>query len=373
MMKKWLASLAAGLAVALATVSPVLAQGHGGHGGGGGHGGQGGQNSSQRISGVVSNLQTTTTGSTFTLLGEDRRTVTVTTTASTVITNRADSSTATLVNGLHVSVVGTRTTNSSGITATAIVVDNTVFGIVSNLQVTETGYAFDLLYARNQTLHIVTDSATTVTNASDGSAATLTEGQKVKVTGAYELANGGFVADSIVVDDRQRVARASGVISNLQTADGVSTFTLRDRSRSVTVTTTATTTITNFSDNSPATLANGQNVHVSGSYDEATRTLTATSVVVNDRRPPTQNQFVQGEILSIDAANNSFVVSVRGACVHTNATTVTVTVSDATVFTTRSGATITLADLAVGNQVKAEGAFDATTQTLAAVKVTVNR
>ena len=324
--------------------------------------------------GEVVSLQPSATGSTFVLQGGLKHSITVLTTSTTTITNQADKSAASLGNGLTVSVKGTYDSSTNEVTATSILVGSSVIGIVSNLQVESAGDTFTLTTANGDTLNIVMSATTTVKNWSNGSTATLSEGQQVQVTGKYGSSSLTFATTAIVINDKKPVAKNVGTVANLQTTTDGSTFTLQGaRGGSVSVVTTATTSVINFSDNSAATLANGQTVCLSGSYDDTTKILTATSIVVKDNKPQSNKQSASGVIVSIDATAKTLVVTVKASNVQPTATTITIAVTSSTVYRTGKGKTFAFTDLTVGATVLAEGTFDATTQTLTATAICISK
>ncbi len=359
----------AGLLLLLVLPSVTFAAGPhgqgGGHSQGSPHGGQG-----QGLFGTVTNLQTTAAGVSFTLYGDAQHSLTVTTTSATAITDHATGAAATLFNGVQVKVKGTLDTTGTTLASTVILVDDSVRGSVSSLQITGTGFTFDLTDPAGQKITVSTGSTTLILSGSTGTATALAEGQRVCVFGTYDLTTKVYTAIKIIVQDRVPVAGGFGTIANLLTTNGVSTFTLQgEHGNSVNVVTTAATKISSFSDNSTAALANGQNVCVKGNYDSATQILTATSIVVNDRQPPHSGAFAEGSVGSVDTTAGTLSLTVKKSSFTPTSTAITVTLLSTTIIRDSRGRKINLASVTVGANAKAEGTFDATTQTLTALEV----
>jgi hypothetical protein len=358
------------LAVLLAAILPgsVLAQkGHGPS--------NGGRNSSQgsMLIGTVSSLQATATGSSF-VLQDGRNTLTVLTTSATTITNASDGSTATLADGLKVGVKGTYDTAAQTLTATSVVVNNRFIGTVSNVQITDAGYTFDLTTGKSQVIAVTATAAVPVKKASDGSTTAVAEGLQVQVTGIYDATASTLTPTAIVVNDVKPAAHRFGVVANLQTTATGFTFDLTDKKgATLAVATMVTTKILLFSDNSTTTLANGQNVCVSGAYDTTTKVLTATSVIVNDKATPSACLYVAGTVASIDTTAGALVLTLQSSNVQPTGTTVTVKVTSSTVYKAGKGSKASLSAITVGAGIKAKGTFDATAQTLTATEVTLGK
>ena len=328
----------------------------------------------QGLGGTISDLTKTSTGASFTLSDPRGGGFTVTTTTATAITRESDGTVVTLANNLKVRVSGQVDKTTKTVTATAIVVDDSLQGTVGNLVIAATGAAFDLTDGKGIVTSIATTTSTAVVNESNTGRAILTEGQTVRLIGAIDATTGLYTATKIVVNDRSPVACDFGKISNLATVSGVSTFTLTYKNGStVSVATTATTKITNFSDNSVATLANGQGVFVQVAYDATTKILTATSVVVNDGKPKKTGDSASGTVASITVSSSSLSLTVTKASVTPTSTAIQVFVTSSTIIRDARGKKITLSDLTVGAKIKVGGTFDATTQTLTAVSVSVSK
>ena len=379
-MKKTFILLAALLA--LGTTTMALAQrggpsgppppgGHGGPSGGkGGPGGPpsgGGQHKPSEIGGTVAALAAD--GSSFTIAGPKNTTITVKVSSTTTIKNESDKSAATLANGQNVDIIGTFDSTGLILTATSILVDDykpTFFGTVSALAAD--GSSFTLTDAHKHTITVDVTTTTTIRNASDKSAATLANGDNVAVTGTLDTAGTMLTATAIVVDDHKPTF--FGTVSALA-ADG-SSFTLTGpRNQAATVTVSATTTITNHSDGSVATLANGQNVLVTGSLDAAGTTIAASAIVVDDRKPPVALSQAIGTIASLDSTAQTFTLTVTKATFKPTGTTITVVTTAKTSYAGHKGK-LTFADLKTGASVYVVGTFDATTQTLTATCISVN-
>ncbi len=372
-MKKTIFLLSA--ALALTTTTVALAQ-HGGSSKGdkGGKGGKGGPTESARIGGVVSALAAD--GSSFTLTVSGGKTVTVNVGAKTTITNESDKSAATLADGQEVDVTGSFDTTGKIFTATAVVVDDqnpeprNYFGAISALAAD--GSSFTLTGPKSETATVNVGAKTVVTNLTDGSAATLANGQKVLVTGVIDSTGKIITASAIVVDDRKpKPYTYFGAVSALA-ADG-SSFTLTgEHKKTATVNVTSATTITNYSNGSAATLANGQNVAVTGTVDSTGKVITASAIVVDDRKPPVKLQSAEGTILSLDATSQTFVLTVKHSNLKPTGATITVIATAATVYSGKKGV-LTFADLTAGAVIEVAGAFDAATQTLTATRIEIEK
>src|SRR5437870_1890645 len=96
------------LAITLLSVLPGLALANGKNKQSA-HGGSNAPYQPQLI-GTVTNLQSAASGSTFTLQGDPKHSLSVVTTSTTTITNQSDNSAASLGNGLTVAVKGTQNT-----------------------------------------------------------------------------------------------------------------------------------------------------------------------------------------------------------------------------------------------------------------------
>jgi len=160
---------------------------------------------------------------------------------------------------------------------------------------------------------------------------------------------------------RRRDCRPVGTVANL--VAGASFDLQGPRGSTIHVVLNDQTTITSASGSS-GTLANGQHVFVEGTYDSTTRTITATSVRIDDRADQPQFQAAKGTVASV--SGNSFTVTVDHAHHFTpTGGTITVTTDANTVFR-RGRTTATLADATAGTTVLVGGAFDDATQTLTA-------
>lgn len=98
-------------------------------------------------------------------------------------------------------------------------------------------------------------------------------------------------------------------------------------------------------------------------------TLAVNAKVVRDvslaKKPEAPHGAVHGAIASIDAANSTFVITMKG-----NATT-TVKVDTSTALM-KEGSAVLFSVLAVGDRVEVKGTFDAQTNVLTATKIVIN-
>lgn len=168
------------------------------------------------------------------------------------------------------------------------------------------------------------------------------------------------------IGGKQRTGHLRGTITGL-TATG---FTLQGPDgRTVAVTLTSTTTLGSGADGTALTLANGQSVVVEGDFDAATRTVTATSVTLDDGTSH-QHQHAGGTVASVNTGASSFVLTVeRADGFQPTGGTITVQTDANTRFDKGRHQQGSLADVVVGNAVHVDGAFDTATQTLTAKSV----
>ena len=83
---------------------------------------------------------------------------------------------------------------------------------------------------------------------------------------------------------QHRPSEIGGLVSALA-ADGSSFTITGPKKQAITVQVTATTTVKNESDKSAATLANGEEVDITGTFDSTGTILTATAILVDDFKP----------------------------------------------------------------------------------------
>ncbi|KAG8526089.1 uncharacterized protein KY384_000081 [Bacidia gigantensis] len=241
-------------------------------------------------------------------------------------------------------------------------------GAVSNLAVD--GSSFTLTGPRGETVTVDVTSATTIKNASDGSTATLANGEDVFIAGKFDKTDKVLTATAIVVDDHKPQPHGYfGSVTSLA-ADG-SSFTLTGpRKETLAVTVSSATPITNYSDGSVAILADGENVLVTGTLDTTGKTLAAASIVVDDRKPPTQLQLAAGTILSLEAKNETFLLTVAKANFKPTGITINVVTTATTAYGGPKGK-LMFADLKAGAKVQIAGTFDAASQTLTATRIEI--
>lgn len=176
------------------------------------------------------------------------------------------------------------------------------------------------------------------------------------------------VGDHAGPDDSSRCRGEDneGTVSGLS-ATG---FTLTGKGLPVVVTTDANTTVFGGS----GTLANGQHVKVRGVFSASSRTLTATSVKIEDGSGHDGKPEVRGTVATIGTASIYLTVDHADDFLPTSAT-VHVAFGANAEFRGAHGATLTqaafLAALTTGEAVEAEGAYDAASNTLAATRLKV--
>ncbi|MBC7526583.1 MAG: DUF4382 domain-containing protein [Chthonomonadaceae bacterium] len=170
-----------------------------------------------------------------------------------------------------------------------------------------------------------------------------------------------------------------GTVSGITGTSPTLTFTLtRGRGQTISVTTTASTSLYGTT-----TLAEGSIVEVTGTLDTTAQTLVATAVEVRPTTDPeiehsgTCAPHVSGTATALDATAGTFTVTttrVRGFT--PTSTTVNVVTTGTTVYRADHGATETQAAfftaLATTPNVRVEGTYDATTNTLTATSLQVN-
>jgi hypothetical protein len=167
-----------------------------------------------------------------------------------------------------------------------------VEGNVSNLVA---GSGFDLQLRGGQMVHVIINGDTVIWNHHAGTVATLANGQKVQVKGSVDATTLTVTATSVRVEDRrggggddEAGPEAEGTITSIDAATKSFVIRLEEAEHitpggSVTIKTDATTVFdkrhfdgaVSFSD-----LATGQRVEATGTFDAATRTLTAKRVEI---------------------------------------------------------------------------------------------
>ena len=141
------------------------------------------------------------------------------------------------------------------------------------------GTSFDLVGENGRILHVALSPATTVINGSTGLAATLANGQEVRVEGAFDTLAQSVVATSVIVRDgtESEHQRVHGTVLSVDTA--ASTFVLTvDHAEGLAP--TAGTIIVATKDLSGVTV--GISINAEGKFDPATQTLTADSLFEGD-------------------------------------------------------------------------------------------
>lgn len=252
--------------------------------------------------------------------------------------------------------------------------------------------------APTQTFNLIDDdhlvavmtSASTVIFNSDGSATpALAEGQKVEVRGAFDTAQNALIADSIKIkvgtDANHDLPRVEGAASSIDKTLFTFVVTI-DEAHGFQPSATTVNVVTNSStvffvhDGASlsqadffAALADGNSVHVAGSYDAASNTLTATRVRLEDGdggddhhsdvEGPSSNALPDPGTLDITAHEWEGMNIASGTVVHvvTNAST---QFNDGAMTSAQW-----FAALAAGQAVEAEGNFDSASSTLTALKI----
>lgn len=168
-----------------------------------------------------------------------------------------------------------------------------VRGTVSSLLA---GTSFTLTGPQGKSITVLITDATTITNAKDGSAATLADGQRVFVEGSFDAETSTLAATSVVVDDHEMVGPPPMVMGAIGSIDSeAKSFTLtvehamgfQPTGGTITVVTNAE---TMFPKNrrelgSFADLTADARVRVVGTFDEATQTMNAKAVQLNQGLP----------------------------------------------------------------------------------------
>ena len=152
-----------------------------------------------------------------------------------------------------------------------------------------------------------------------------------------------------------------GTVSGLA-ADGGSFTITGPHKETATVDVTTTTTIKNESDKSVATLANGEDVDVTGSFDKTGKIFTATAILVDDKKPEPQGFF--GSVSNLAADGSSFTLT------GPRKETATVTLTATTPITNYGDGGV--ATLANGENVLVIGALDSTGKIIAAASIVVD-
>lgn len=163
------------------------------------------------------------------------------------------------------------------------------------------------------------------------------------------------------------IGHLDGTVANL--VAGTSFDLQNGNGRTIKVLLSSATTVVSGQTGSAVALANGQSVHVEGTFDPAAQTVTATMVTLNDYTS-TQHERATGTVASVNASAGSFVLTVnRADGLQPTSGTITVQTSTTTQVL-KSGHTVgTIADVTAGATVDTSGTFDATTQTLTARSV----
>ncbi len=323
-------------------------------------GGPKGKGSSSKVTGVVADLATDS--SSFTLQCDKGKTVSVLVTSSTTITKASDGATTTLANGYPVTVSGTQDSTTKAVTASTIVVNDKktnvkVCGSVTSLA--SDGSGFTLQMGGSQTLAVTVSSSTTITNLSDGSTATLADGQRVQVAGVYDPIAKSCAASAIVVNDIKPTVTVFGTTSGLA-SDGASFTLTDDAGNTLTVTISSSTTVTKESDSSGTLVTGGVYVKVTGALETTTNTVAATTILICDVQPTVT---VRGVVSNLASDSTSFTIKCH------KGSTVTIAVGSATITKKSTGATTTLAN---GQDVIVTGALNRATKTIAATAIVVD-
>lgn len=168
--------------------------------------------------------------------------------------------------------------------------------------------------------------------------------------------------------------RVAGQVANLE--PGVAFDLIHASRRSVHVALTDATTIVQASDGQAGTLANGQFVFVTGTWDPTAGVLTATVVVIMDIPVGTPRPaHVRGTVLEVDGAAKTFVVEPLNAFMNFRpmAQRVKVTTTDSTLYGFVPRGPATFDDVTVGAKVDVMGAYDGSSDSIVARRVLVAR
>lgn len=201
----------------------------------------------------------------------------------------------------------------------------------------------------------------------NGSVVTAPGGQFLKVGDDRFLTN----------QERHENEDYHGVVSNLAGRGTDQTFTLTSRQSSFLVRMSRNVVIFNESGAPSATLANGQRVEVRGTFDAAGDFLVATGIKIEDQEDQDEDE-AKGAAISPNVAAGTFtlaVTEVEGFLPSNVQVEVATTAS--TRFFTKGGVRITQAEFFVlisdttPDEVKVDGSYNASTNTLVARKVKI--
>jgi hypothetical protein len=162
-----------------------------------------------------------------------------------------------------------------------------------------------------------------------------------------------------------------GTVSGLTGTSGSQTFSLSSQAGAPSITTTATTALENSDGSANPALANGENVVVTGTYDSATNTVTATNIKIRIGNPVREAE-ARGPVSNVDATAFTFQIAPHDCddYVPTHSL-LTVNTSSTTMFYGLAGTTYTQADffaaLAAGQIAKVEGTVSNGTVTATSV------
>lgn len=260
-------------------------------------------------------------------------------------------------------------------------------GSVANLGGTAPAQTFVLV--RGRTGVAVTVNANTIVYGSDPNvSAALANGQRVTVDGSYSVADNAILADWIEIhsgNDNGHPRDVEGSVSTINSVQGTFIVTLHDAhgfhpdNTQVTVQTNGSTVFrarhgmalsqADFF----AAVQNGSEVHVEGTFDASTSSLTATRVRLEDH-DGVDLQLINGAASNISVTGQTFDVTVQGweglnisrhAVVH-------VLVNASTTFgihQTSMTAAEFFAALTAGKVVTVTGTYDESTQTMTASNI----
>lgn len=182
--------------------------------------------------------------------------------------------------------------------------------------------------------------------------------------------------DDNAFHNSEKHAELEGVVSNLTSAG----FDMTLGAATIKVQVNTSTTVFSELTGAAATLANGQKVDVKGSVDPDTHIVLATAIKVEDvdahgggNGHHHDGAGIEGTVASVNAADTSFVVTLKGCeHFHPSAGTVTVKTDLTTVFEKQHVDHATFADVTANAKVEAAGAYDDTTNTLTAKRVEIH-
>jgi len=251
-------------------------------------------------------------------------------------------------------------------------------GAVGNLAGTAPSLTFDLT-GDGMTTHVITDANTVIANSDGSPNPVLANNSRVDVIGTVDPATLALLATTVTIRVGNTVQpnRVSGTIAST----GTGTFILNiddchgmlPNATTVNVATTATTT---FQDGNGITVTAAQfftaavvgtRVSAQGTFDQASNTFTATSLSIRQDDHGggggghgNRGLEVDGPVVTVDAANNAFTMTIQhfeGALLTQGSTLTVVT----TASTQLSG--VTLATLQAGTVLEVKGAISGTTLT----------